>query len=161
MKIFFFLLGSEEPTENYMELLNDVAKKWIELELRHCTSKKASDDFWTVAKEAFPRLHRAKVNCMVSKNTPKLPGLRRRMYKERVPKIKIEIGYLNKDTKEIEVAEGDTTPRMNPQLYQKLYEVATVEVIMSYINPSLYLSTYLYIYMFYVSVPFEFSVISN
>ena len=118
-----------EPTENYMDLLNDLAKKWLDLELHHCTSKKASDDFWALAKEAFPRLHRAKVNAMVSKNTPSMTTLRRKMYKERVPKIKLEMGYLNKDTKEVEVVEGEKIPRVNPQAYEKLYEVASVEVI--------------------------------
>ena len=121
----------DPPPDAYAEVLDDLTKKWILLEGKHRTSKSASDDFWLLAKEAFPKLHRAKISGRVSKNIPKFTSLRRKMYKSKVPKITLKIGYQNRETKEITVIEGEKTPssRFNPQEYEKLYEVATVEVI--------------------------------
>ena len=100
------------------------------LEIHHHCSKSATNDFWQLAKEAFPRLHRAKINEMVPQNIPKFPYQREKLQKAKVPKINLKIGYLNKETNEEVVVEGDKTPvsRFNPQLFQKQYEVATVEV---------------------------------
>lgn len=98
--------------------------------MKHRTSKSASDDFWELAKIAFPQLYKAKTDDMVYKDIPKFISQRRKLYREQVPPIKLEIAFQNKDTEEIIVVEGSTTPvsRFHPRKFRKLFEVSTVEV---------------------------------
>ena len=114
-------------------MLSDLSKKWLSLEIDHRCSKTASDQFWKLAKEAFPKLYRAKVNDNVYQDIPQFTSQRRRLYNNHVPPVKLEIGYENKGTKERVVVKGSKTPvsRFNPREFDKLYEVATVEVITS------------------------------
>ena len=111
-------------------MLHDLSKDWLSLEVKHHCSKKASNELWELAKKAFPKLHQAKINEMVSKPIPKFPYQREKLHKSRVPKINLKIGYLDKETNEEVVFEGEKNPvsRFNPQHFQKLYEVAKVEV---------------------------------
>lgn len=111
-------------------MLDKLRKDWVLLEIKHRCSKTASNEFWELAKEGFPNLVRAKYNEMVSKPIPQFPSQRKKLIKQHVPNINLKIGYLNKDTNEEIEVEGDKTPvsKFNPQKFQKLYEVATVEV---------------------------------
>ena len=107
-------------------MLQKLSEDWMDLELKHRCSKRASDDFWNLAKEVFPKLHRAKTNARIYREVPLFTSQRRK-----VPPVKLEIWYLNKETQEEVVVEGHKTPvsRFNPTYFDKLYEVATVEVI--------------------------------
>lgn len=98
--------------------------------MRHHTSKSASDDFWECAKDFFPKLYRAKVDEMKFRSIPQFTFQRKKLNKNNVPNIDLEIGYLNKETKEKVVVKGEKTPvsRFNPQKFTKLYEMATVKV---------------------------------
>lgn len=66
------------------------------------------------------------------------------MYKEKLPPVKMEICYLHKVTKERITVEGEKTPvsRFDPMVFEKLYEVATVEVIIYLFLIYLYKITY-------------------
>ena len=94
----------------------------------------ASDDFWSLAKEAFPKLHRAKVDAGLYKDLPQLKSQRQKMFKQKVPPIRLKHCYLNKETNEIVIVEGAKTPvsRFNPAKFEKLFEVAAVEVMPCY-----------------------------
>ena len=120
---------------SYAEVLNDLSEKWIQLEMKHRTSKRATDDFWLLAKEAFPKLYRAKLDGNVHKPIPQFPSQRIKLIKKTVPPINLKLAYLNKETNEIEVVEGEKTPvsKYNPRQYEKLFEVATVQVIIYYV----------------------------
>ena len=117
---------------SYEDCLQDLSQKWLLIELAHRTSKTASDEFWLLAREAFSKLHRAKLDDMVYKPIPQFTSQRKKLYNNHVPTIHMEIGYLNKETNETVVVFGDKTPvsRFNPQRFQKIYEVASVEVIL-------------------------------
>ena len=131
----FFSASDDEPlpeviNEDYSGILHDLAKKWLVIELKHRVSKTTSNAFWELAKTMFPSLSRAKIEERVYKRVPKFQSQRRRLFKDNLPKIKLEIGYMNKETREIVVVESDKTPvsRFSPHEYEKLYEVASVEV---------------------------------
>ena len=125
--------GIEEETP-YHDLLHELSKKWLSLELKHRCSLKASDEFWQLGKDFFPKLHKAKLDAMVYRDVPQFTSQRRRLYKSEVPTVNHEIGYKNKETQETIVWNGEKTPvsRFNPRHFEKLYEVATVEVIYGY-----------------------------
>lgn len=108
---------------------------WIGLEMKHRTSKTCSEEFWDLAKSAFHKLHRARIDDMIFKPIPKLRSQRDKLNNDRVPDINMKIGYKKKETDdEIVIVEGDKTPhkKYNPREYQKLFEVASVQVIIIY-----------------------------
>lgn len=95
-------------------------------------------------------MHKAKIDAGVYREIPIFTSQRRKMYKEKLPPVKMEICYLHKVTKERITVEGEKTPvsRFDPMVFEKLYEVATVEVII-YIFFNLFVQNYLptgYIY---------------
>ena len=79
-------------------MLESLSKKWLTLEMKHRTSQIASEEFWELAKETFPKLYRAKTEDMEYKDMPKFVSQRRKLFRENVPPVKLEIAYLNKDT---------------------------------------------------------------
>lgn len=68
---------------------------------------------------------------IVPKSIPKFEWQRRKLYDDNVPPINLKIGYLNKETNDVTVVQGEKTPvsKFSPMQYTKLYEVATVKVI--------------------------------
>ena len=118
-----------DPDQTYADLLDDLARKWVNLEIDHHVSKKASDAFWSLAKRAFPKLHQARIDQMVYKDIPDFPYQREKLYNEHVPTVSLETGFLKKETDEVIVVESEKAPSKytSPQ-YTKLYEVATVKV---------------------------------
>lgn len=119
-----------EENMSYDELLRHLSREWILLELHHRTSKAASQDFWDLAKKCFPRLYKKRIDDMVYKPIPKFRSQRKRVYKDDVPEVTMEIAYRNKDTKELTVVQADKTPTtFNPKNFEKIFEVATVKVI--------------------------------
>ena len=126
-------LLSDPVHQNYRQILYDLTEKWLNLEIHHHkTSKSGSEDFWNLAKDFFPKLARARINEMVYKPIPKLKYQRKKMYKDNVPPIEMDFGYENKETCELTTFKSDKTPlkRFNPRQYQKVFEVATVKVIL-------------------------------
>ena len=112
-------------------MLRSLTEKWLVLESKHRTSKSASEDFWQLSKHFFPLLARARIDQMVYKPIPKLRSQRKKIKKENVPKITLKIGYVDKETDEIFIVKDEKTPikRFGPGQYKKLFEVATVQVI--------------------------------
>lgn len=99
--------------------------------MKHRVSKRASEDFWRLASTAFPKLHRVRVDEMVYKRIPQFQNERKKLYVNNVPKITLKTGYQNLESEEITVVESTKTPvsRFSPQEYRKLFEVATVKVV--------------------------------
>lgn len=124
------MIDDEEPIEDYETLLNDLTKKWSDLEVKHQTSKTGSEEFWDLAKSYFPKLHRARIEEMVYKPIPKLKSQRNKVYNDNVPPINLEIGYINRETEDLTVVNVDKTPikQFRPNQYEKVFEVASVKV---------------------------------
>ena len=116
---------------DYNDILNLLTEKWISLELHHHTSKRASEDFWDLSKKFFPKLFRARIDDMIYKPIPKLKSQRNKKKKDNIPPINLQVVYLNKETDEVTVYQGEKMPvnQFNPRQFQKLYEVASVKVI--------------------------------
>lgn len=123
--------SDQDVTDDYNELLTKLVEKWLVMEVKHRTSKCASEDFWDLAKDFFPKIARARIQEMVYKPIPKLRSQRNKTNDDNVPDINLEIGFSKKDNEEVTIVNEDTTPlkRFHPEQYNKLFEVATVQVI--------------------------------
>ena len=104
------------------------------LEIDHKVSKTASDSFWSLSKSWLPKIHEKRTP--TSRKIPQFRSLREKLSETYVPKIKMDVGYLFKSTGDIIIlTDLDSTPvnRFKPDEYTKLYESASVEVIISII----------------------------
>lgn len=116
----------EEHEENYSSILKDLKSQWMTTEISHCVSKAASDAFWRLGLEYFPKISAANVN----KKTHQFDSIRRRIYKDMVPPIHLQIAFKHRASGEIVVVNNTVTPIKNysPAVYDKMYEIATIKV---------------------------------
>lgn len=76
----------------------------------------------------------------VKRKIPKFTQIRRTMYKKKTPKVNLEIAFRNKENDAITTVNSTVAPKSQfpPHRFEKLYEMATVEVIiLKYITPPL------------------------
>lgn len=121
--LLFFHLG-----DNYKEILESLLEKWIINEIDHRVSKTASENFWRIA-SSFHDLHVAKGASR--RKIPQLGHLRKKMYKDRVPDVHMEVGFQSKDTGEVTVLDDVAvipTSRFPTNQFRRLYEIASVDV---------------------------------
>lgn len=124
----------DAPIEkSYFQLLEELSKDWLMVELSHDTSKVATNLFWKVACKKMHELFEAKKRQNVLRKTPQFEQLRKKL-DEKIPEIKMEMGYINNETKELTVLEDlhETPVKMfPPSQYRKAYEIATINVRIS------------------------------
>ena len=125
--------ASEEPApfQDFPDLVEDLAKEWLLLEMSHNVSKKASDLFWELSKRMLARLMES--GCPTK--MPSFTHIRRQLVNKYCPDIKIDMGFKKKDTGEI-VAESDMRKvpitQYRKPAYDPLYEIASVNVSTSH-----------------------------
>ena len=119
-----------EEEVNYHDALNDLAKKWLNIQLNHNFSIAAADSFWKLSMASVSHLLASKENSNVRKGVPGFIHLKRKMYEDQCPKVYMKFVYRNKNTGEIEIHKGDKCPRSQfpKSQYIKLYEEAHIKV---------------------------------
>ena len=116
--------------DGYETLIEKLSRKWLEAELDHTVSKVASNALWRIASSYFPRITQARNLENITRKLPQFNHIRRKMYDENTPEVRLKIGYRNRETKEMTVVEDTVTPksRFPPNEFEKLFEIATVKV---------------------------------
>lgn len=130
--------AEEERGESFKTVHEHLVRDWLLTEIEHHVSKAASSSFWKVADKYFHSLYGAKEREGISRKVPQFMQERKKIHDKNVPKISMEVAYQHKHTGEISVVENvQSIPasRYPPNLYTKIYEVASVEVnIMNYLS---------------------------
>ena len=127
----------------YSDVLHEVSKKWLTIQLRHEFSQHAVNEFWSVAITDMKRLFEVKQQQRVSRKIPQFINQRNKLYRDLCPKVKMNFGYLHKATEEVYTLSNlDKAPvhryDKDPS-FIKLYEVAYVKVnkiCLLYTSPS-------------------------
>ena len=112
---------------NFQELLANLCHQWLLTEINHKVSKEASNLFWKISNDHFHNVYVARGG----KKVPQFQQLRNKLYDEKVPCIKMDVGFQCKETGEITVLKDVTTissSRYPPCSYRRLYEIASVDV---------------------------------
>lgn len=112
-------------------MLDKISKEWQLIELSHKVSKTATNMFWKVATDQLQSLQKFRETNKICRKIPQFRQVRKRLYRKHVPRISLEIGYLERSTgKIIKVEDTTQTPasKYPPNQYKKLYEQATVNV---------------------------------
>ena len=119
-----------EETDDYNTILNHLSKEWLKVEVNHNVSKVSSACFWDVAKSWFHRMFVAKQRQQIKRKTPSFVHIRRKLDRDSVPPIDMEIAYKHKETGDLTVVRDSVTPKSQfpPNEYRKVWEVGTVQV---------------------------------
>lgn len=120
----------EEEEEDYDTVLNDLKSQWLLMEMEHSVSKTASENFWKLGMQNFPKLQRANRRGRKRK-TSLFKTIRRNMYTDLLPEIELTIAYKNRETGEVKIVSEKNTPlkQYSPAKFDKLYEIGTLKVI--------------------------------
>lgn len=124
---------SEDETvfQDYREILLKVSKDWILTEINHKLSKESANELWRIANQYFAQMYKLKEEQGITKNIPTFNHLRKKLYENNTPKVKMEIAYECKETGDITIMEDlEKTPvsRFPPNTHRRLYEIASVDV---------------------------------
>ena len=120
----------EENKESFTYLFRKFAEDWTTAEVNHRVSKRASAGFWNVARKWMGSLTSA-FNKDGKKKFPKYEHTRKKITKENVPPISMDIGYLHKESGELTIVEdSDKNPilKFPSDVYEKVYEIASIKV---------------------------------
>lgn len=115
---------------DFKDLFEEVCSDWLTLELDHHVSKTASNSFWSLACSKMVKLFELKKLENITRKVPQFKQIRRKRL-TKTPKIKMEIGYIDKSTGELTVEEDlvNTPVKMYPvSQFQKAYEIASIKV---------------------------------
>lgn len=152
MIFFSFFTDDDEATFN--SIYEALASEWITAELDHKISFAASNDLWRIATQLIPTLMEAKAREGNNRKVPQFRSIRNTMYKEKVPRIKLEFAYEVKETGDIIIlGDLDSSPgsKFPPSKFTKLYESAKVEVII--IRSWYSLSVHNFLFLFETLLP--------
>ena len=118
----------EENKESFLYILKQFAEEWMGSEVNKRVSKRASSSLWNVAAKWMFQLTTAFVKDK-KKKFPKLTHVRRKLVKKHVPPISLDTGFVNKETNELTLfSNSETTPSLDPQLHEKVFEIASIKV---------------------------------
>ena len=124
--------SDEEYNDNYKDVLKNLSKKWLNAQLCHKVSAKATNEFWTLGMDFFHKLFQLKEREGVLRNPPQFIQQRRILFKDYCPKINMEFGYKNKRDGSIIEVESPNAPiktLQNNMDFIKLYEIASIKVV--------------------------------
>ena len=114
---------------DYLEILQNLVKDWILVEIEHRVSKKASNEFWRLSNTMFHQMYIAKGNR--GRSIPQISHLREKLYKDYVPPVHMDVGYESKDNGDVTVLKDISSipvSKFPPSQFRKLYEIAYVDV---------------------------------
>lgn len=121
-----------EPVDrdDYFELLKELSKDWLMVEIDHNVSKTATDCFWELACKKMHQLMDTKKRNGVKRKTPQFQQIRK-ILNEKVPDVNMEIGFIDKVSGELHIERNlEHTPlrQYPPSQFRKAYEIATIKV---------------------------------
>ena len=100
--------------------------------MTHHVSLSATNAFWKIALEHVAEIYDRKIREGVTRKIPQFNQMRKIMFKDICPDIKMTFAFMRKADQSIIYVKGEHAPlaqyEQDPQ-YQKLYEEAHIEVI--------------------------------
>lgn len=123
--------SSQDESDSFESLFSSFSQQWLDAQLTHNVSIAASNYFWKLAFNHVSQIESLKASEGIKRKIPQFLQVRKNLYKDFCPEVKMSFAFLNKNDGSIIHVDGIQTPltqyERNPQ-YQKLYEEAHVEV---------------------------------
>lgn len=111
---------------NYEDILEELCKEWLLVEIKHKVSKAASNEFWRLAIDKLKTVIQTS-----DKKIAQFQQQRRKLQKKYVPDISLNVAYACNETDEIhEITNTNSIPvKQYPRdCYTKQYETASIKV---------------------------------
>ena len=121
----------QEAEEEYSELCEALARKWLFIQHTHHVSASATNEFWSAAIDLLPDIFQMKFNYNIKKKIPGFEHVRRKLNDDLCPEIDLKFVYQKRNDDSIEVVHCQKAPvKQYPKTsYKKLYEEAHIKVI--------------------------------
>ena len=120
--------SSDNEEENYHGLRDQLAKKWLNIQLTHEVSASATESFWKAAMGLIPPLFEHRRQFEIKKKVPGYKHLRRQLFKDNCPEISMKFAFMKRSDRSIEVVDCNIAPTRSKSEYIKLYEEAHIKV---------------------------------
>ena len=124
--------GSEDESNTFNELFKSFSNQWVQTQLCHKVSLTAACAFWKLSFKYVKDIYDKKAAEVVTKKIPQYVTVKKNIYKDQSPDVKMKFTFRNKIDNTIFSVEQDKTPvkqyQRDPK-YEKLYEEAKIEVI--------------------------------
>lgn len=141
---------SDDDKEGCFEdMFAALSKQWLNVHLTHHVSLAATSSFWRLSLKYFHKMLEMKKDEGIERKIPQYLQVRKNVYKNLCPDVKMRFAFLNKTDNSIVYVNAEETPLSQYQRdpkYQKLYEEAHIEVIIYFIIFSKHISQITYIY---------------
>ena len=138
VEIFEEELNDEEEADDdipfpdtYEELVRQLGHLFVESTVRHNVSLAGACYLWRIAFKWIGPILGKKEQEGITRKTPQLKHLRRKILKDIVPPVNIRMAFLNLETKEIETTSSEVGPHKaysDVTKYEKLYEITSVKI---------------------------------
>ena len=122
------MTDEDNAPPDYMSLLEDMSKKWLFTQLHHKVSATATDAFWKIALQFWPKIIESKVKEDIKKKTPLFQNQRKILYKNECPRVEMTFVYKNVRDGSLKKISSTSTPKVDDRDYVKLYEEAHIKV---------------------------------
>ena len=124
--------GNDDDDEATFEsIFQSFSKQWLHSQLTHHVSLAASNSFWELSFKYITKIAELKKKDNIRKKIPQLLQVRKNIYQDISPVVKMCFAFLNKEDGTIIKINSEQTPlnefQRNPK-YQKLYEEGHIEV---------------------------------
>lgn len=112
-------------------MMDSFSKQWSQIQLTHHVSITASNSFWNLGFKYIGALQNIKEQERNNRKIPQFVHVRRCLYKDYCPDVKMSFAFLNTSDGSIVHVSDDHNPvnkyERDPK-YKKLYEEAHIEV---------------------------------
>ena len=112
-------------------MLISLSNSWLQIQLTHHVSLEATNAFWRTSLKSFHELIEKKKAEGINRKIPQYVQIRKNIYKDICPDVKMSFAFLNKNDNTIVKVSADQTPLTEYQRdprYVKLYEEAHIEI---------------------------------
>lgn len=130
--------GEDGEDTSFDSLFKSFTRQWQNAQLKHHVSLAGCNKFWKLSFKYVSKIIELKERENIKRKIPLFLQIRKNMYKDIAPNVKMNFAFLDKESQSIIHVSDDHTPLKeydrNPR-YQKLYEEAHIEVIIYIIFP--------------------------
>ena len=121
-----------EESDTFESVFTSFTENWLQTQLTHHVSLAGANAFWKLCFKYVSDLYALREAENISKRIPQFVHVRRQVYKQICPNIKMTFVFKDKTNGMVHYVEDDQTPLTNYQRdpkFQKLYEEAHIQVL--------------------------------
>ena len=124
---------NNEGGNTYDSVFTSFTENWLQTQLTHHVSLAGANAFWKLCFKYVKEMYELKEAENITRAIPQFVHVRRQVYKEICPEVKMTFVFMNKNDGTLHHVQEDETPLKNYQRdpqFRKLYEEAHIQVFL-------------------------------